>query len=106
MTKENALLIKKVVRELGDKEWWADKDGRIYWDYVSNDKLAFEIFVGKEHKDEDGTSTRVFAIDLTMDEVFKYTYAGTDRLLCDYSTIEEAICAVVKSVIRKAKYLY
>ena len=106
MTKENALLIKKTVKELGDKEWRADEDGRIYWDYVSKDKPAFEIFVGKEHVDEDGTSTRVFATDLTMNEVFKYTYAGTDHLLCDYSTIEEAICAVVKSVIRKAKYLY
>lgn len=109
MKKEHVTIIKKAIREMtemNNKEWKVDKDGKIYWDYISKDKPAFEIFVGHEHKDEDGTSTRVFAFDLTMDETFKYTYAGTDRLLCDYKTIEEAIYAVAQSVVRKARNTY
>lgn len=106
MKKEYVAIIKKAIKELGDKEWKVDNDGKIWWKYVSETKPAFEMFVGKEHDDGDGTYTRVFATDLTMNEVFKYTYAGTDKWLCTSKTVEEAIYAVAQSVVKTAKSLY
>ena len=106
MKKEHALIIKKAVRENANDDWFADKDGNIYWDYISIDKPAFEVFIGSEHKDEDGTSTRVFVTDLTLNETCGFVYAGTDRLLCDCYTIEEAIYIAVRKAIRKAMNTY